>query len=75
MQINQEKKSGMEVTLERDSGKVVNGQCIFFTKDKMIGFGYILNYSLPKVAIAYADFYNGSPLSYQLSLFEGNSYQ
>ena len=41
-------------------------------KDKRIGYGHVMNFSMSKVSTKYGDFMTGSPLSYQLSTFENN---
>ena len=41
-------------------------------QDKRIGYAHIMNFSLPMVATRNGDFFTGSPLSYQLSVFEDN---
>ena len=41
-------------------------------KDKRIGYGHVINFSMPKVPTKYGEYATGSPFSYQLSVFEDN---
>ena len=53
-------------------GRIINMNNNLKEKDKRIGFAHVIDYSLPKVNTIYGDSMVGSPLSYQLAVFESN---